>query len=136
MRQDTIEALRERRNGQSLRQLAAELGIAPGVLSDALNERHEHVSLRAENRLRVALGLPPVGTYTAPFCPSCGGKHYLDDCRGKKGELAIVGPTEKIVDVRLYRVAPRKRRITRWRDLPVHELAAAIRNRKPYPPRK
>ena len=54
-------AVRRHRTGLSYRQLAGSLGLASsaaGLLSDVVRERHEHVSLRAENIVRAALGLP------------------------------------------------------------------------------
>jgi len=136
VRSDTVAALRERRDGHSLRALAEALGLprsfAP-TLSHVLNERHDQISRERENVIRAALGLPPIGTAEVAFCPSCGKIHVVEDCKGKSGELAIIGRTERIIDMQRYRVIPRRRCIKRWRDLPFKALAAAIRNRKPYP---
>lgn len=59
----TIAALRrakiKAKNG-SLRSLARDLNISAAALSDLLDARHNHVGLAAENRVRVALGLPAI----------------------------------------------------------------------------
>lgn len=44
---------------QSLRDMARQLGLPAGVLSDILNQ-HGYVSWRQENRVRRALHLPPL----------------------------------------------------------------------------
>jgi hypothetical protein len=57
----TLTALKLRRNG-SLRGLAIELGFEAhfaATLSDMLRHKPGAVSLANENRLRLALGLPP-----------------------------------------------------------------------------
>jgi len=127
IRPDTVQRVAERRNG-SLRKLAQELGFPPSFaasLSDVLHERHENVGLRTENRIRVALGLDPIAVYEVPPCPDCGLVH-TGRCRGKRGEVAIVGPDEVVVK------RARRRTVKRWRDLPVGELARAIRDRVEY----
>jgi len=127
IRPDTIKKLAERRNG-SLRKLAQELGFPPSFaasLSDVLREKHEKVNLRTENRIRVALGLDPIAVYEVPPCPDCGLVH-TGRCRGKQGEVTIVGADEVVVK------RARRRTVKRWRDLPVGELAWAICNRVEY----
>jgi len=101
IRPDTVQALRRRRN-TSLRKLAQELGFPSSfaaTLSDVLRERHGNVSLKTENRLRVALGLEPIGTYEVPACPDCGAVH-TGRCNGKgpNGQVIVIDPqTERVV---------------------------------------
>ncbi len=109
IRPDTIQTLKERKNG-SLRELARELGFPPSfaaTLSDVLRERHKNISLRTENRLRVALGLEPIGTYEVPACPDCGAIH-TGRCNGKgpNGLLVVIDPQME----RVVRKSSQKRR--------------------------
>lgn len=126
--EETRAILEARKNGHTLRALAAELCLPEnwtGVLSDVLNGR-EGVSQDTENRLRLALGLPAIGTRTVPVCPACGGDHRVEgnNCEGL--------PVVKIVALRpgqrIYRRGPARH----WRDLAPEELAAAIRHRVNY----
>lgn len=125
---DTRKCLLERRTG-SLRDLAAQLGLPAnmvGTLADIINERHDHVSDRAENTVREALGLPrKPRVYAVPECPSCGGAPHVGDCQGKHvAKVVVLGPGER---VRAARRAP-----TRWADYPVSTLRRIIRDRQPY----
>ncbi len=124
---ETRKGLLERRTG-SLRDLAAELGLPAsmvGTLADIINERHDHVSDRAENAVRAALGLPrKPRVYAVPECPSCGGAPHVGDCHGKHvSKVVVLGPGEGV------RV---KHPPTRWADYPVSVLRRIIRERKPY----
>lgn len=114
IRPDTVATLAERRNG-SLRGLAQELGFPPSfaaILSDVLRERHRNVSLKTENRLRVALGLEPIATYEVSPCPDCGLVH-TGRCYGKgvRGQVVVIDPErERIAPVK--RAAARRRRFS------------------------
>ncbi len=128
IRPDTIEGLRNARNG-TLRATAAALGLPEkdaGLLSDILRGVHDNVSHAAENRVRVALGLPPRAPYTVPACASCGGVH-TGDCHGKSvKQVVVLGPGEQI--------RPARRSPTRWADYPVQQLRRALLQRQPYRP--
>jgi predicted RNA-binding Zn-ribbon protein involved in translation (DUF1610 family) len=81
-----------------LRKLAHELGFPPSFaasLSDVLREKHQNVSLKTENRIRIAIGLNPIEAYEVPPCPDCGSVH-TGRCYGK----AKGGP----VEVRVIRI--------------------------------
>jgi len=101
IRPDTIQVLKERKKG-SLRRLAQDLGFPlsfAATLSDVLCERHGKVGLRTENRIRVALGLEPIGTYEIPACPDCGAVH-VGRCNGKgpSAQVVVIDPEhERIV---------------------------------------
>ena len=90
----------------SLRNAARALRIHHAVLADILNDRHEHVSRAAENRVRAALGLTPL---PAPIpiepCPDCGSAHHTR-CNGNSGPVVVLAATERIVG----RGKPRNRR--------------------------
>jgi len=76
---------------------AASLGLPTWLVADVLHERHEHVSLRAENRVRRALGLEPVGAYEVPPCRTCGGLHVAEDCQGKgEGQVVVLAEGESV----------------------------------------
>lgn len=101
----------------SLRAAARALSIPQGTLSDIANERHEHVSRRTENKVRMALGLPIVAVVEVPVCEDCGSVH-TGRCHGKPVALRPVRP---------------RRPVTHWRDLSTSALAGAIRARVAYP---
>ena len=63
---EITKRLRQRKNG-SMRKLARELDLPHSLVSDALTGRHNHIGRNAENRLRVALGLPPLPTAAMVF---------------------------------------------------------------------
>lgn len=98
--------------------LARRLGVSQQTLSDIINGRAEHVSLRTENKVRAALGLPPIVLHTVPACPDCGAVH-TGRCHGRT------------VEVRPVR---RRKPVTRWADAPTKQLAAAIIHRTEYQP--
>ena len=81
----------------SLRKTAKALRIHHAVLADVLNDRHEHVSRAAENRVRAALGLTPL---PAPIpiepCPDCGSVHHAR-CNGHAGPVVVLAATERVV---------------------------------------
>jgi len=81
----------------SLRKTAKALRIHHAVLADVLNDRHEHVSRAAENRVRAALGLTPL---PAPIpiepCPDCGSVHHAR-CNGNSGPVVVLAATERVV---------------------------------------
>lgn len=97
VRPDTRDCLLKRKRA-SLRRLARELAIPAGVLSDVINERHDHVSLRSENRLRARLGLEPISIYEVPACPDCGLVH-TGRCNGlgDRGETVVIDPERNAV---------------------------------------
>lgn len=93
--------------------LARSLGVSQSTLSDIINGRTAHVSLRTENKVRTALGLPELVYHTVSACPDCGSIHS-GRCHNKP------------VAVRPVR---QPKPFTRWADAPTAVLAAAIRNR-------
>ena len=96
---ETISALQTafERAGSSLTAFAASLGLSPGLVSDVLHGRHGHVSLAAENRVRHALGLQPLGTYQVPPCRTCGQVHVAPDCQGKPvAAVVVLAPGERV----------------------------------------
>ncbi|GAB4524535.1 MAG: hypothetical protein Kow0047_34160 [Anaerolineae bacterium] len=115
VRPETREALLQRKNG-SLRDLARSLGFPPSfaaTLSDVLRERHGNVSLKTENRIRVALGLEPIAAYEVAPCPDCGGVH-TGRCGGKARqaavEVVVIDPTQERVVRRRQRTRRKPRR--------------------------
>lgn len=119
MNPDTIVAINSAiKSAGGLRKAAAHLKVSAGTLSDIVNSRHEHVSLRAENNVRAALGLPTLHYHTVPACPDCGSIH-TGRCKGRAVE---VRPVRK------------PRPVTRWADAPTKQLAAAITHRQEYQP--
>ena len=91
--ESTMIALAKRKNGQTLRALAQELGeprFSIAMLSNVLCHRPGKVSLATENDLRQRLGLHPIGAVVINRCPSCGGAHVLADCHGAP-VAAVVG---------------------------------------------
>ena len=80
---ETLESAQNRINEiGSLRRAARELDISAGTLSDIINGRADHVSLRTENKVRAALGLPALHYHTVPACPDCGSVH-VGRCHNK-----------------------------------------------------
>ena len=81
----------------SLRNAARALCIHHAVLADILAGRSGHVSLHAENRVRAALGLPPLpAPVLIPPCPDCGSAHHTR-CNGNSGPVVVLAATEKVV---------------------------------------
>lgn len=99
---------------RSLRSACRSLGLPANkiaVLSRVLRGRP--VSVRAENDLRVALGLAPlhVGTRTVPVCPDCGEVHS-GRCYGRLvAGVAVLQPGQRVVGP--PKLAKRRRRY--WR---------------------
>jgi len=122
---ETVESLLQARSG-SLRETARKLKLPEGMcgtLSDILRQRHDHVTRAAENRVRVALGLPPIREYTVPACSSCGGVH-TGDCHGKPvAQVVILAPGERVRK-------PRKP-AEKWVAYATSALRAALINRQP-----
>jgi hypothetical protein len=101
----TVKALSRRRNGGTLRALAADLGLAENTiatLSDVLRERPGALTAEAENDLRRRLGLPTIITIPVAPCPTCGGDHGMKgipDCGGLPiASVAILRPGEVVAD--------------------------------------
>ncbi len=66
----TIEAVRSRLKGGGLRRLAVELGFPVSynaTLADVLKAKPGALTLDGENMLRLALGLPAIGSKECPF---------------------------------------------------------------------
>ena len=101
----------------SLRSAAKRLGVSAGTLSDIINGRTAHVSLRTENKVRTALGLPELVYHTVSACPDCGSIHS-GRCHNKPVALRPVRQPKPF---------------TRWADAPTAVLAQAIINRTEYP---
>jgi len=81
----------------SLRKTAKALGVHHSVLADILAGRSGHVSLHAENRVRAALGLPPLpAPVLIPPCPDCGSVHHAR-CNGNSGPVVVLAATERVV---------------------------------------
>lgn len=110
---ETVNAVRDALRGSAQVEVARRCGVSQGTVSHIMHGRAEHVSLCAQNRVRVALGLaalPP--TVEVPACPDCNGVH-TGRCHGKP---VVVRPM-------------RRRTWSRWADAPVSVLAEAIRQR-------
>ncbi len=101
----------------SLRKAAHALNVSAGTLSDIINGRTAHVSLRTENKVRTALGLPELVYHTVSACPDCGSIHS-GRCHNKPVALRPVRQPKPF---------------TRWADAPTAVLAQAIINRTEYP---
>ena len=119
MDESTTSALAKRKNGQTLRALARELGepqFSIAMLSNVLCHRPGKVSLATENDLRQRLGLHPIGAVVISRCPSCGGAHVLADCHGAP-VAAVVGlaPGRRSSGpARRVRAEPTTARVWRW----------------------
>ena len=91
----------------SLRKTAKALGVPHSVLADILAGRSGHVSLHAENRVRAALGLPPLpAPVLIPPCPDCGSVHHAR-CNGNDGPVVVLASTDKVVKAS---AAPKRKR--------------------------
>lgn len=106
---DTREALKAAVGAfGSMRRWAREHGLSPALVSDILSGHDEDVSVRAENRVRAVLGLPPIPPrLPAACCPDClarGIEIVHGDglrCHGKENAIAIIiGGDEKVVRAR------------------------------------
>ena len=105
--QQALEALSH--SCDSGRKLAKVLQVPHSVLSDILAGRNGHVSLQAENRVRVALGLAPLPTpVSVDPCPDCGDIH-VGRCHGNDGPVVVLAATERVVKAG----RGRKRRLVR-----------------------
>jgi hypothetical protein len=93
------------KRGISLRRFSREFGVNAAVLSDILHDRSGHVSLRQENRVRLVLGLPVLGSYEVPACPDCGQVH-TGRCAGKPvAAVVILSPGDRVKSARPPRPA-------------------------------
>jgi hypothetical protein len=90
----------------SARRWARAHGLSPALVSDVLNGHHEDVGIRTENRVRAALGLPPVPPrLPAACCPDClarGVEVVHGDglrCHGKgaEGIPVVLAPDERVI---------------------------------------
>jgi hypothetical protein len=117
MEQSTIDKVTEAyRHHGSYRKTALALGVSHGVVYNVIKGKHKHVSLDAENQLRLTLGLPILPPrIEIPACEDCGSAHH-GRCHNKN---VILRPVIK------------RREPSRWRDLPPERLAAAIKYREP-----
>jgi hypothetical protein len=92
---DTVEALKQYKGDRSLKWVVRSLGLPDsmiGSIHDILRERHEHVSVKRESRIRIALGRPPVALVEVPLCPRCGEPPQFHHCsagRKRKKTKAI-----------------------------------------------
>jgi hypothetical protein len=126
-RADTIEEVRKRRNGGSFAGLARELGLPDNFTSTLANvfNARAGISQATENELRLALGLPAIGTEEVPVCRHHGYAHVIEDCGGHAVRIVALQPGQHV-----YRRGPAKR----WRDMETEDLAAALRHREEYVP--
>lgn len=118
--EDTKKAL-EAAVGASggIRSWARAHAISPGVVSDILAGHDEDVSVRMENRVRAALGLPPIPPRRyATCCPDClarGVEVVHGDglrCYGKRnGQAVVIGEDEKVIRRRAAARRPRGPRL-------------------------
>jgi hypothetical protein len=99
----TVFALRQRKNGCTLRQLAAALDYPANMaatLSDVLRRKPGALTQMGEDDLRRRLGLPIETPYSLSPCPSCGGGHGLrriPDCHGAPvAAVVALAPGERI----------------------------------------
>lgn len=89
---DALQQLRFSLGNPSTRAMCRALGLPEkdsALVSRVLRGRE--VSVRAENRLRAALGLPPliVGDVVVPACPDCGSAHHAR-CHGQVPAKVVV----------------------------------------------
>ena len=81
----------------SLRKAAQVVQVHHAVLADILADRHAHVSRQSENRVRVAVGLPPLpALIPVDPCPDCGSVHHAR-CNGNSGPVVVLAATERVV---------------------------------------
>jgi hypothetical protein len=132
-RADTIAAVRAlHREHGSFRKAADALddgSVTFGTLSNIQNafdgdgDLAHGISVILENRVRLALGLAPIGAETIESCPSCGEFHSLDDCLNEPGVLRMAQPKRPRVvsdaSIDLYGLDAFSKK----------DLAAAFRNR-------
>ena len=92
----------------SLRKTAKVLQVPHSLLSDILGNRHGHVSLANENRIRAVLNLPPLpAPVPIPPCPDCGSVHHAR-CHGNGGACVVLAQTERVVTARPPAKRPRR----------------------------
>ena len=128
--ESTVNALKERRNGTTLRGLATALGYPEpyaATLANILKNVPGKITAIAEDDLRQRLGLPAIGLRTVPACPSCGAVHVAQDCHGKPVAAVVVLSSEERVTRRRS-----KRQPAHWVDYATAALRQALENRQPY----
>ena len=119
---DTISTLLSRRNGTPWRDFAVGLGYEESyaaTLNKAARGIPGAMTHKAENILRVKLGLPPVHLMEVAACPDCGEAH-VGRCYNKQViQVVVLAPGERVTahpDPEPKRVAsPRKPRRPYWR---------------------
>ena len=130
LHESTVNALRGRKNGLTLRTLAVSLSYPESyaaTLSDVLRAKPGTLTLAAENDLRQRLGLPAIGLREVPACPSCGQVHVAGDCHGRPvAAVVVLSMGERVTQRRPAHVPDR------IADYPVAQLRAALLRRYTY----
>lgn len=109
----TIDAVKAAVDESTQKAIARRAGVSQGTISHIMHERHEHVSLETENKVRAALGLSQLAAKIAVDpCPDCGGSHH-GRCHNKS---VILRPVSQ-------------RRYATIHAMPTRELARVIRER-------
>lgn len=104
----------KKQNYRSWQQFADEFGVSRAALWYLSRGDYSHLSLDKRNAVWHAIGAPTEAPPPIPVppCPTCGQVHALHDCHGAR-----------VQHVR------RRSRPRRWRDMPTHAVARAIRER-------
>ena len=114
---DTLERLSTGKNGSTWREYATRLGYAESyaaTLNKAARGVAGAMTGRAENALRVRLGLHPIHALEVPPCPDCGDAH-TGRCYGKPAvQVVVLAEDDRII----RKGQPRKRRPTKALRLP------------------
>lgn len=92
------------------------------TIHDALSGKA--MSADRERRLCEALGIqPPPVEYSIPACPGCNGEPHTGSCNGQPvAAVVVLSPGQRVT-------TPRPRRYSRIDQMPVADLARAIRDR-------
>lgn len=92
------------------------------ALHDAIHDKP--MSLERERRLCLALDIqPPPVEYSIPACPGCNGEPHTGSCNGRPvAAVVVLTPGQRVT-------TPRPRRYSRIDQMPVADLARAIRDR-------
>ena len=92
------------------------------AIHDALGGRP--MSAERERRLCLALDIqPPPVEYSIPACPGCNGEPHTGSCNGRPvAAVVVLTPGQRVT-------TPRPRRYSRIDQMPVADLARAIRDR-------
>lgn len=93
------------------------------AIHDALGGRP--MSAERERRLCLALDIhPPPVEYSIPACPGCNGEPHTGNCHGQPvAAVAVLTPGQRVT-------THRPRRYSRIDQMPVSDLARAIRRRQ------